>query len=618
MKTINLFLIFLLTTLLVNGTTITIVHVNDTHSHLDAHGEKDHELNSKEGGIAKAATIINGLRATEPNVLLLHAGDLFQGDPMFNKFFGVPELQMMKQLGFDAMAVGNHEFDLGPGVLHDALLAGFVHGSFPVLSANLDMSAFPSLQNFVLPSIIKNVGGVKVGIFGMTVPDNPTNIPFPVVVKNNIVNIAQQAVNDLRNNGAQVVICLSHLGINNDSIMISGTNGIDLVIGGHDHLIFYTPRGINNLTGNNVPIFQAGAHYKNIGEVHFSFTNNVVSILDSRIIPVDASVIPDPAMKSVVDQLKVGVVNQFGDIYHNVLSKTNHDISKTPDRNHHWKDTPIGNLITDAFKNKYHTKIAITPLGLISEKLYDGKITEADVFRAVSYGFDPPTAKGFQMATFDVTGMELLKAMEFGLSQLGVSEDFFLQFSGMKFEYDPKQPVGQRVIISSVRIRHKRLSLAKVYSVSVNSGVAGLIPLAGVNATNIVIRPEFEYDVVSNYISRSRNISYHSEGRIRELHCHPLRLTKEEVVPENLESENVYPNPFNERINFRINSKTEKHVSIVLYNQLGEQVYSVSKEIIPEGESMIEINTGSLKSGIYYYRIIEGTRVVTGRVVCVH
>lgn len=615
MKTIKLLLIFTLLTLFVSGTTITIVHVNDTHSHLDANGDKDHHLNGKEGGIAKAATIINGLRATEPNVLLLHAGDLFQGDPMFNKFFGVPELQMMKQLAFDAMAVGNHEFDLGPGVLHDALFAGFVNGNFPVLSANLDMSAFPSLQNFIQPSIIKNVGGVQVGIFGMTVPDNPTNIPFPVVIRSNIVSIAQQTVNDLRNNGAQVVICLSHLGINYDSEMIAGTSGIDMVIGGHDHLVFNTPREIQNLIGNNVPVFQAGAHYKNIGEIHFTFANNNLSILDSRIIPVDESVVPDPAVKYVVDQLKVDIVNQFGNIYHNVLSKTTNDISKTPDRNHHYKDTPIGNLITDAFRYKYHTQIAITPLGLISEKLYSGKITEADVFRAVSYGFDPATSKGFQMATFDVTGIELIKAMEFGLSQIGLSEDFFLQYSGMKFEYDPQQPIGQRVIVSSVRIGNEKLFLTKVYSVSVNSGVAGLIPLAGVNATNIVIMPDFEYDVVCKYISRSKNISYHSEGRIKELNCHPLRLSADEIAV-NLKSETVYPNPFNERIFFNINSETEKHISIFLYNQLGEQVNSKINENIPVGESTIEINTELLKPGLYYFRIVEGNRVVTGKVVC--
>lgn len=616
MKTIKLLFIFTLFAFFVSATTITIVHVNDTHSHLDANGPKDHHLNGKEGGIAKAATIINGLRATEPNVLLLHAGDLFQGDPMFNKFFGVPELQIMKQLGFDAMTIGNHEFDLGPAVLHDALMAGFANGSFSMLSANLDMSAFPSLQNFVQPSVIKNIGGVRIGIFGMTVPDNPTNIPFPVVISNNITSIAQQTVNDLRNNGAQVVICLSHLGINNDSDMIAGTSGIDIVIGGHDHLVFDTPREIQNLNGANIPIFQAGAHYKNIGEVHFNFVNNTVSILDSRIIHVDHTVAPDPAVKSIVDQLKLDVINQFGNVYNNVLSKTNSDIPKTADRNQRWKDTPLGNLITDAFRNQYHTKIAITPLGLISEKLYDGKITEADVFRAVSYGFDPATAKGFQMATFDITGLELIKAMEFGLSQIGLSDDFFLQYSGMKFKYDQQLPVGQRVLLSSVYIGNKKLSLTKIYSVAVNSGVAGLIPLAGVNATNMVIRPEFEYDVVCKYISRSKNISYHSEGRIKDLNYSPIRISAEEVLTNGNKS-TAFPNPFNEQLYFNIDVEKSKNISITLYNQLGEEVYTREMNV-QEGKSTIQINAESFNPGLYFFRISNGNNIMTGKVVCTH
>ena len=104
--------------------TITLLHVNDTHSHLDAWGPKDRHLDGTLGGMAKAASVIAAVRATEPNVLLLHAGDVFHGDLFFNEYFGVPELQLMKQLGFDAMAVGNHEFDFGPDVLADVARDG--------------------------------------------------------------------------------------------------------------------------------------------------------------------------------------------------------------------------------------------------------------------------------------------------------------------------------------------------------------------------------------------------------------------------------------------------------------------------------------------------------------
>ncbi len=122
--------------------TITLVHVNDTHSHLDAWGPKDRNLEGTIGGMAKAASIIAAVRAHEPNVLLLHAGDVFHGDLFFNKYFGVPEFQLMKQLGFDAMAVGNHEFDFGPDVLAYSLNEAFGSGTLPLLSANLDFSGY--------------------------------------------------------------------------------------------------------------------------------------------------------------------------------------------------------------------------------------------------------------------------------------------------------------------------------------------------------------------------------------------------------------------------------------------------------------------------------------------
>ena len=98
-------------------TTITVLHVNDSHSHLEAFGPKQADLSGTIGGLAKAATVIAEVRASEPNTLLLHAGDAFHGDLFFNRYFGVPELQILAELGVDAMAVGNHEFDLGPDVL---------------------------------------------------------------------------------------------------------------------------------------------------------------------------------------------------------------------------------------------------------------------------------------------------------------------------------------------------------------------------------------------------------------------------------------------------------------------------------------------------------------------
>src|SRR5271169_3181499 len=171
-------LLFLCATMtFAGGKIVTIVHVNDTHSHLDAFGPKDFHLNGTIGGIAKAAYIFGSIRATEQNVVLLHGGDAFVGDFMYNAYFGVPELALMSQLGFDAMTVGNHEFDLTPDMLLNSLMNVAPPPSFPLLSANLDMSGYDAqkaagLAQFVKPSVVIE-RGVKIGIFGLTVWDNP-------------------------------------------------------------------------------------------------------------------------------------------------------------------------------------------------------------------------------------------------------------------------------------------------------------------------------------------------------------------------------------------------------------------------------------------------------------
>ena len=143
-------------------TTITVLHVNDTHSHLDAFGPKDFHLDGTLGGLAKAATVIREARRHETNTLLLHAGDAFVGDFFFNTTLGVAELSLLKSLGLDAMTVGNHEFDNGPGLLTQTL--SMVPGGPPaMLSANVDTSGCAGepcapLVGWIQPSTIVTRG----------------------------------------------------------------------------------------------------------------------------------------------------------------------------------------------------------------------------------------------------------------------------------------------------------------------------------------------------------------------------------------------------------------------------------------------------------------------------
>ena len=505
--------------------TITVLHVNDTHSHLDATGPKTRSLEGTVGGIAKAASVIAAERRHDPNLLLLHAGDAFVGDLLFNAYFGVPELQLMQQLGFDAMAVGNHEFDLGPDALAYALGQAYGGGTLPLLSANLDLSAKPELATWIKPSTTKDVNGVRVGIFGMTVPDEPTmnSAPVAVIGGDAMFGIAGAQVQALRASGAQVVICLSHLGVLYDQALAANVPGIDVIVGGHNHYEYARPLRVTNPGGTRTLIVQAGQFYEKVGRLRLVVADGAVTFKDYALLPVDASVRSLPAVQQVVRDLKTGVVAQFGDVYHTVLARALRDIDRTAGARSPARDSGMGDLITDSMRWAAHTDIAITTDGLISEGITAGPIVGADAFRPVSYGFDPATGLGFKLVTFDITGAEMVKGIETTLAYLGLTDAFSVEVSGMRFAYDAAAPLGGRVCLSSIRIGGRRFDPAATYSATADEGLVMLLPLMGVAISNPQVLPDHEYTALRDFLTRLRLVDYASEGRVVDLAAWRLR-----------------------------------------------------------------------------------------------
>jgi 5'-nucleotidase/UDP-sugar diphosphatase len=522
----------LLPATLLAQTTITVLHVNDSHSHLDAFGPKQADLSGTIGGIAKAATVIGEIRASEPNTLLLHAGDAFHGDLFFNRYFGVPELSLLSQLGVDAMAVGNHEFDFGPDVLASVL--SNVPG-FPMLSANLtfpspDPALYP-LAGMIRPSLIRDVGGVKVGIFGMTVPTDPTTEPAPVVIRSDVGPVAAQMVEALRAEGATVVIMLSHLGLAYDEGLAAAVPGIDFIVGGHDHFALTEAIPVVNPAGKTTFIVQAGEFYEHVGKLRFTVNGEQVVFDDYQLIDVDRDVPPAPTVQAAIDSLKQGILARYGDVYGTVLAEAAVDVRKTYDPDRMKRDTGMGNLITDALRHDTHTEIALTVTGLVSEGLYAGPLVGADLFRPVSYGYDQATGLGLKIATLDLPGSELVKGMEACLAFAGVTDTFDLQVSGLRFEYDSRKPVGQRVLVPTLRIHGRHLDPARLYSVTVNEGIARLLPLMGVQAQNLQIRPDLEYNLLRDYVVRLGIVDYGSVGRVKDVAVRGHRHCAQKVPP---------------------------------------------------------------------------------------
>jgi len=618
---LNVFLTIILTmvlwTLVIfgQGTEITIIHVNDSHSHLDGTGPRDQNLNPTLGGISRAAAVMLTLKSTEPNPVMIHSGDFCVGDFFFNKYFGVPEIQILKNIGLDAMTVGNHEFDLGPSTLEMIYYEGFINGSFPVVSANLNLSGYPSLTNFISPYTIKTVSGVKVGIFGMTIPA-PLSNPDPVIISDSIPEITYRTVAELQSLGADVIICISHLGYSIDSSIAANIPGINVIAGAHDHNVFIQPKKVINPMGDTTFIVQAGSFYKYVGKMSLNYNNGNVRMSNYELIEINSQITPIPDIENIINDLKTGIIAQYGDVYGTLVARANCDLNPVPNCNNHgWKDSPLGNFITDAYRNATETKIGISANGLIADKLYHGPLVGADFFRAVGYGFDTNTGLGFNLYTCDIRGAELIKGLESSLAMVELDDDFNLQVSGMNYKYDISKPPGERVILSSVRINGKLPVMHKKYSVTMNEGLLGILLSMGIQAEKIEFTGISEYAALINFAGRLGNINYRTEGRIKEQLITDFHLDINSVNAGTYSLNNNYPNPFNPvtRIGFRIPEQGQ--VKLIIYDLLGRAVQTLVNDNLKQGYYEVEWNASNYSSGVYFYRLAAGNFTQTKKMI---
>jgi 5'-nucleotidase len=258
---------------------ITILHTNDVHSHIDPF-PADHPKNPNLGGAARRAAIIEGIRKEEKNVLLLDAGDIFQGTPYFNYYGGELEFKLMSMMQYDLATMGNHDFDNGI----DGFYAQLPHAKFDFVSANYDFKN-TILNDIVKPYKIINKDGIKIGIFGLGVQlDGLVDKKlYKETVYNNPIEVAQDMTRILKEEKkCDLVICLSHLGFKykdepekpSDILLAQKTKNIDLIIGGHTHTFLDKPVIEKNSEGKDVLINQVGCFGLNLGRIDFYLSDN--------------------------------------------------------------------------------------------------------------------------------------------------------------------------------------------------------------------------------------------------------------------------------------------------------------------------------------------------------
>ena len=260
---------------------ITILHTNDVHSHIDPF-PADHPKNANMGGAARRAALIESIRKEESNVLLLDAGDIFQGTPYFNYYGGELEFKLMSMMQYDLATMGNHDFDNGI----DGFYTQLPHAKFEFVSANYDFKN-TILNDIVKPYKIFEKDGIKIGIFGLGVElDGLVDKKlYKETVYNNPIEVAQDMSRILKHDKkCDLVICLSHLGFSyknepykvSDLELAKKTKDIDLIIGGHTHTFLDKPVVEKNSDNKDVVINQVGCYGINLGRIDFYLSNDKV------------------------------------------------------------------------------------------------------------------------------------------------------------------------------------------------------------------------------------------------------------------------------------------------------------------------------------------------------
>ena len=393
------------------------------------------------------------------NLLVLDAGDPFQGSLFYTTYKGAAEAEFMETIGYDAMAVGNHEFDDGP-----IKLAEFIDMvSFPVISGNLDLSAEALLVDRVQDHLVLEVGGEKIGIVSALATDTvDTSSPGDNVVFQDEIEALSADVAALEAMGVNKIIALTHVGLPKDLEIAAAVPGIDVVIGGHSHTKMVNDGdslAYPQIVGST-PVAQAYAYSKYIGKLSVTFDDagNVTATAGDPIL-LDASFAPDAAMAAriaemgaPIEEMKKRVVASSSDVIDG-------------DRNScRLMECQMGNLVADAMLDRVAdqgVEIAIQNGGGLRASIDAGEVTMGEVL----------TVLPFQntLATFEVTGATMVEALENGVSQMEEVKGRFPQVAGMSFTVDPSAEVGSRV--SNVMVGGAPIDLEKVYGVVSNNYV---------------------------------------------------------------------------------------------------------------------------------------------------
>lgn len=510
--------------------TLTILHLNDFHSRFLPINKYDSTCSSKDvaankcfGGIARLKTKIDQRRKAISraggNVVVLSAGDMFQGSLFYTTYKGKATADFMNDMGFDAMVVGNHEFDDG-----SAGLAKFIDNTnFPVISGNIGADFDPDLKGKILPYVIVEMGGQKIGIVGVTTTDTKeVSSPGKNITFTNTITYLNAAIPEILAKGANKIIVLTHVGFNEDKQIAQQVAGVDAIVGGHSNTLLSNfakraegvyPAIVKGKDGRDVPIVSAYAYSKYLGELKLTFNDagevtasgGTAHLLDDAVTEDAGFATRVASLNGPIEQVKAKVVGSAGDVI-----VGDRKICRVG-------ECSMGNLVADAMLERVKnqgTTIAITNSGGLRASIDSGEITMGEVL----------TVLPFQntLSTFLLTGAGITASLENGVSQVEDVKGRFPQISGLRFAWD-KSVEGGKGRIKQVQVmdggKWVDIDPAATYGVVTNNFVRGggdgykVFAKDGMKAYDY--GPGLEV-VVADYLANNQNYKPYTDGRIIE------------------------------------------------------------------------------------------------------
>jgi 5'-nucleotidase/UDP-sugar diphosphatase len=425
---------------------MTIIHTNDTHAHIDPVELTLNGQKVKVGGVARRIHLYDQLRTSETNPLFLHAGDVFQGTLYFTQYRGLADRYFMHREGVRVMALGNHEFDLGP----DALAAFLDGARFPVLGANVDVSKEPKLSK-VQPYTVVRVGGQNIGIVGLTTPDTAIIAnPGPTVSFTDPAAAAQKAINELLARGVNKIVILSHLGYLADLELGKKIVGAQVIVGGHSHTLLGSfeanelqsagpyPTIVKNPEGRDVLVVQAWEWGKVVGKLNLEFDDKglLVGHKGEAILVTEQKYREDPYAAEAVRVYALPIAALNAQVVAQTRTLLNGERTVVRRR-----ESNLSNLIADGmlWKTKgASTQIALQNGGGVRATIPAGPITVGKIYEVLPFGNT--------LVVLDLTGAEVIAALENGVSQWEQGAGRFLSgVAGLRYTFDLAKPAGSRV-----------------------------------------------------------------------------------------------------------------------------------------------------------------------------